>query len=409
MFCGMTSVQKLTVRASEIRARLSELAEVAELTDEHRGELTTLRTEYRDTEGKLQAAITAEGDAQPVPLGHGASAEDRAYGDLCGRANIGAIFQSLTERRATEGAEAEIQQHHGLAPHQVPLDLLRAPASEEHRAITAAPTNTETSQQTPIQPVFATGALAYLGVDQVTVPVGDAVFPVLTSRPVVRGPFTGSDVAAETDGSYDADLLKPERTQASFSYLRTDAARFGMLGESLREALNSALTEKVDTEGIGGTNGLLIGTNLPNHAAGGTTTFAQYVSRFAYGRVDGRYAATARDLRVLLGSTIFAHAGTVYKSTETDTTAVDRIMKVIGEDSVRVSAHVPGVSNKKQNAVIRLGMRRDMVCPMWEGVSLIYDEITGQTKGEINITAVLLFATKILREGGFYKQESQVP
>ena len=403
----MTTVQSLTVRASEIRSRLSEIAEIAELTDENRGELTTLRTEYRGVEEKLQAAIVAEGDAQPLPLGQGGNAEDRAYGDLCGRANIGAIFQSLTERRSTEGAEAELQKHHKLAPHQVPLDLLRAPV--EHRAITAAPTNTETMQEAPIQPVFAMGSLAYLGVDQPSVPVGDAVFPVLTSRPVVRGPFTGSDVAAETDGSYDADLLAPERVQASFSYLRTDAARFSMLGESLREALNSGLTEKVDAEGINGTNGLLAGTNLANHAAGGVTTFSQYVSRFAYGRVDGRFAGTARDLKVLLGSTIYAHAGTVYRASETDTTAIDRIMQVIGEDSVRVSAHVPGVSNKKQNAVIRLGMRRDMVCPMWEGVSLIYDEITGQTKGEINITAVLLFTTKILRAGGFYKQESQTP
>ena len=82
-------------------------------------------------------------------------------------------------------------------------------------------------------------------------------------------------------------------------------------------------------------------------------------------------------------------------------------MAVVGMDNIRVSAHVPAVVNKKQNGVIRLGMRRDMVCPMWEGVSLIYDEITGQTKGEINITAVLIFTTKILRAGGFWKQESQ--
>ena len=402
----MTNVQKLTVRASEIRARLSELAEVAELTEEQRGELGTIRTEYRDTETKLQAAIVSEGDAQPVPLGQGGSAEDRAYSGLCGRANIGAIFQSLTERRSTEGAEAELQKHHNLAPHQVPLDLLRAP--EEHRAITAAPTNTATMQESPIQPVFATGDLAYLGVDTPSVPVGDAVFPVLTSRPVVRGPFVASEVAAETDGSFDAELLAPERVQASFSYLRTDAARFSMLGESLREALNSGLTEKIDAEGIAGANGLLTGTNLPNHAAGGTTSFSQYVSRFAYGRVDGRFAGTARDLKVLLGSAIYAHAGTVYRAAETDTTAIDRIMKVIGEDSVRVSAHVPAVVNKKQNAVIRLGMRKDMCVPMWQGVSLIYDEITGQKKGEINITAILLFATKILRVGGFWKQESQV-
>ena len=403
----MTTVQKLTVRASEIRARLSELAEIADLTDEHRGELTTLRTEYRGVEEKLQAAITAEGDAQPLPLGQGGSAEDRAYADLCGRANIGAIFQALTERRATVGAEAELQAHHSLGQTHVPLDLLRAPV--EHRAVTAAPTNVATMQEAPIQPVFATGSLAYLGVDMPSVPVGDAVFPVLTSRPTVRGPFTGSDVAAESDGSYDADLLAPERVQASFSYLRTDAARFSMLGESLREALNIGLTEKIDAEGIAGANGLLTGANLANHAAGGTTTFAQYVSRFAFSRVDGRFAATTRDLKALVGSPIFAHMGSVYRANETDTSAVDRLMAVVGMDNIRVSAHVPGAVNKKQNGVIRLGMRRDMVCPMWEGVSLIYDEITGQTKGEINITAVMLFTTKILRAGGFWKQESQVP
>ena len=403
----MTNVQKLTVRASEIRARLSELAEVAELTEEQRGELGTIRTEYRDCETKLQAAITAEGDAQPVPLGQGGSVEDRAYGDLVGRSNIGAIFQALTERRATEGAEAELQQHHGLGAHQVPLDMLRDPV--EHRAVTSAPTNTETSQQPTIQPVFAMGDLAYLGVDTPSVPVGDAIYPVLTTRPSVRGPFTDASVAAETDGSFDAELLAPERVQASFSYLRTDAARFSMLGESLREALNSGLTEKVDAEGINGTNGLLAGTNLTNHAAGGTTTFSQYISRFAFGRVDGRFANSTRNLKVLLGSTIYAHAGGVYRANETDTSAVDRLMAVIGEDNIRVSAHVPSVSNKKQNAVIRLGTRRDMVCPQWEGISLIFDEITGQTKGTINVTAILLFATKILRPGGFWKQESQIP
>ena len=114
----MTNVQKLTVRASEIRARLSELAEVAELTEEQRGELGTIRTEYRDCETKLQAAITAEGDAQPVPLGQGGTAEDRAYGDLCGRANIGAIFQALTERPCDRGGRSGVTEasQPGAAP-----------------------------------------------------------------------------------------------------------------------------------------------------------------------------------------------------------------------------------------------------------------------------------------------------
>ena len=60
----MTKSQKLTVRASEIRQRLNEIAglEGDALTDEVRAEEATLTTEYRDTEVRLRAATIAEGD-----------------------------------------------------------------------------------------------------------------------------------------------------------------------------------------------------------------------------------------------------------------------------------------------------------------------------------------------------------
>ena len=75
---------------------------------------------------------------------------------------------------------------------------------------------------------------------------------------------------------------------------------------------------------------------------------------------------------------------------------------------VKVSAHVPALSNaNKQNAVIRLGMRRDMVAPLWEGVTLIPDEVTKASSGQIVVTAVMLHAIKLLRSGGFWKQQSQ--
>ena len=46
-------------------------------------------------------------------------------------------------------------------------------------------------------------------------------------------------------------------------------------------------------------------------------------------------------------------------------------------------------------------MRRDMVSPIWEGVTLIPDEITQAKKGEIVITAVLLHAVKTRSLGRF--------
>ena len=74
---------------------------------------------------------------------------------------------------------------------------------------------------------------------------------------------------------------------------------------------------------------------------------------------------------------------------------------------IRVSAHVSAVAANKQNAIIRLGMRRDMTAPLWEGVTLIADSVTKAATGEIVITAVMLAAFKILRSGGFYKQQTQ--
>ena len=103
--------------------------------------------------------------------------------------------------------------------------------------------------------LFADGDAAFLGVDQVTVPNGDAVFPVLTNRPTVGGPHSDSTEVEETTGAFTAELVKPARLQAAFTYRRVDVARFSAMGESLRQALNEALSESLDVQIVSGANG----------------------------------------------------------------------------------------------------------------------------------------------------------
>ena len=407
----MTIAQKHALRLSEIAGRLNSIGamEGDEYGEEVRAEEVKLQEESQATRTRYESALLAEGDEAHLAgerFGAGGSAEDRAYRELCGKADVGAIFAAAVEKRATAGAEAEIQQFHKLNANQVPLDLLRGPV-EEHRAVTAAPGNVGTSQEPVLLPVFAAGDAAFLGIDQPSVPAGDAVFPVLETRPTIRGPFTDSSDADETDGTIAASLLAPGRLQASFRYLRTDAARFGSMGDSLRMALNEGLSEGVDQKLVNGASGLLNGANLTNHAAGASvTSFVEYVSRFGFGRVDGRFATRRGDLRLLLGSETYAHAGGTYRANESDTSALDRLMEIVSD--VKVSAHVPAVgATKKQNNLVRLGLRRDMVAPLWEGVTIILSESDEALvkKGEILITAILLHAIKITRSGGFYKQE----
>ena len=48
-----------------------------------------------------------------------------------------------------------------------------------------------------------------------------------------------------------------------------------------------------------------------------------------------------------------------------------------------------------------------MVAPIWENVALVPDEVTLIKKGQIQITAIMLHAVKILRADGFHKQQTQ--
>ena len=397
----MTELQRSLLRASEIRKRLSELAGIAELDDEQRAEIGTLRTEYQDVELRVQAGTVAED--QPTETDPPA---DRRLAELEARASAGDVFDAALNHGQTDGATRELQDHLGLQGNAVPLALLRQPAADgvESRAVTPSPTDVGTNQQQIIEGVFPMACATFLGIDMPTVAVGETVFPVLATNATAGVPDEDAE-QDETTGSFDAEVLSPARIQASFFFSRESRARFAMLEASLRQNLSAALSDKLDQQILNGDEGLFEGTNLPNNNASAVTTFAGYMADLAYGRVDGKYAADLGDLRVVMGSSTFAHAGTTYRHQNADDLAIDRLRAVTA--GVKVSAHVPPVAASKQNAVVRLGMRRDMVAAIWEGITLIPDEVTLAKKGQIQITAVMLHAVKILRAAGFYKQQTQ--
>ena len=391
----MTAIQKIALRQSEIRSRLHEVGAIEDVTDEIRAEVKTLTDEMKDLETRSQACIAAGEVPEEEPEGE---QRDEQLVDLARRANLGEVFEAALEHRSTDGATRELQDEFGVQGHQIPLAML------ETRDVTPAPSNVGQNQAEIIPGVFPMSCAAFLGVDIPTVGVGEAVYPVLTQNATVHTPAENAE-AAETTGSFSADVLSPARLQASFFYSREDRARFAGMDAALRENLSMALSDKLDQQILAGTNGLLAGTNLANHNVTTETTYALYREQFAYGRVDGKYASTAADLRVVFGSGSYSHAAAQYRGNNDNMDALMSLIEATG--GVKVSAHVPAVVSNKQNAVIRLGMRRDMVAPVWEGVTLIPDEITKAKSGQIVVTAVMLHAVKLLRAGGFYKQQTQ--
>ena len=401
----MTILQKLQLRQSEIRQAINTLLGNDARTDDQQGELEKLTGEGQKLEPEIRAAIIASPDPAEV-LVEG-DAEVRELAQLTERANVGDILTATFEKRQTTGEAAELQKHHGIGSHQVPLEMLRIDRGVEERAAATVPASIgDASQAEVITPVFASGDGAFMGIERPTVPVGDAAYPVLSTMPAVKGPYSDSTEAVQTDAEFVANNLSPERLQASFSYRRTDAARFAGLDAALRLALNSGLQEKLDQQAINGSAGLLNGTTLPNNNVNAVTTFQLYLSGLLYGRVDGRYARTPGDVRMIVGQGTFTHASSAYKGNNSDESGVERLQEKSG--GLMVSAHVPDVASNKQNALVRLGMERGgAIQPLWQGISLVVDEFTRAAFGEVIVHAVLLSNFKVTRKSQFHKQQVQ--
>ena len=386
----MTPIQKIQLKMSETREKLNGMPEVRVDDADKLAERQKLSAELKGQEAELRSAIEAEDDTTP---------ESREWADVSSRFDLGEMFTNVIEHRASNGAIGEVQKERGLAPNAIPTEMLMV----EHRAVTPAPGDVGQSQSQITGFVFPQSVAAFLAIPSPIVPVGDATFPVLTSDPAAGTPSENA-AQSETTGAFTADVLVPGRIQASFFWSREDAARMAGMGGALQEALQGGISDKLDSEILQGTNGLLTGTILANHTEGSASTYANYVAKLLYGRVDGRYAYDLADIRVVMGSGTFANA-----STKLPTNGEENALARIRTDSggVRVSAHVPAVSGSdKQNALVRLGTRQDYVAPVWGQVVLIADEITLANKGQIQLTAVLLYAAKLLRSGGFYKQET---
>ena len=376
----MTDAQKTVVA---VRAAQKELRALALKEDATAEQLAEATTKLHDLETRAEALDASEPVVEPVKT-EGEDAEAREIRSLIDGSNVGEVFRAAADHGAPEGRTAELQQHLKLPQNAVPLVLL------EERAVATVPADIESTTAPTVLPVFARGDAAFMGVRMPTVGVGDAVFPILSTRPTVGGPHKANENVAVTDAVFTAESLSPGRLQAAFEYRRSDAARFGDLDRSLRAALSEGLSEALDAQVIG-----QIVTDVARVDAGALDTFATYRSRLVYGLLDGRFAKMESDVRLLMGASTAVHASGEYRSNNADDSAIDSLRRISG--GVRISAHVAAVAGNKQDVIVRRGSGDDAVAALWAGVTLIPDEITGAKTGKICLTAVLLAAFKVTR------------
>ena len=198
---------------SVIRTRVLEIRALSDdkLTDALRSERTELDRRFAEGEVKFRASL----DALQIEQAKGVSTLDTAdteLRELTRTANCGDVLSASNEQRQTNGATAELQQHYKLNSNQIPIEMLRLERGVEERAAATVPGSIAGAVQAQvITPVFASGDGAFLGVERPIQPVGTASFPLLSTSPSVKGPYTDSTEAGQTDATFVANSLAPER------------------------------------------------------------------------------------------------------------------------------------------------------------------------------------------------------
>ncbi len=405
----MTPRQKLDAKARKLRRErrdLSTMLGTIALSDDPAAQADESRAAQERIiaiNGELNEAETAlEGMPDERFEARGEAAE---YDRLIGEARMSNIVAHVAGGAAPDGATGELQAHYGVTANRVPVQLIFRPnhrsAGAEHRAVTEAPTSTGAIEGEVLLPPIAGSLAEYWGVVRPVVESGDYIPPVLTTPGAVRGPHGESEAAAETNGEFEAEALPPQRLDVSFDGRATDFARFAGMQGALEEACRRALSEALDAEAVAAVES----ADVARVNAGGADTFATVFNRFIYPQIDGRYAAQESDLRLLLGNDTLADWAALYRNNNTDDNAVKIARELVG--GIRVSPLIAAVAANKRDVLVRKGIRRDLVQPVWQGIQLLVDETTGRTKGEVTISARVITNRKVIRAGGFARVQAQ--
>ena len=91
------------------------------------------------------------------------------------------------------------------------------------------------------------------------------------------------------------------------------------------------------------------------------------------------------------------------------TSATERLRRVLRD--FMASANIPAAGSNIQSGILaKLGAADaiNAVCPLWEGLRLIRDEVTNAAQGQIQVTAVALHNFRILRADGFARTKVKI-
>lgn len=425
----MTNSQRLAVQISETRQQLAgaieernklpndkePAADLVSRMDKLSKDIQRLEVEYR------AAIVTEDAEAEETTEERTEDAEGTERAKLLAESSIVPFIMEASEGKPVDGREAECRAavlgddaRAGL----VPLDLLLPAAGQpdiETRAAGDAVTPVarealaDGSQAAVLPRVFSRSIAARLGVSMPSVPVGAAVYPIMTSGTSAAMAADAVNVPA-TAGAFTGFTLEPTRLTAAYLFNARQTLQLRNFEAVLRRDLSAVMSDAMDNQIINGdgtgvnVNGFLselAAATVPAEA----TDWSQYLGEFT-GLVDGINAYGLMDIRAVVGKLTFGYAHTLFRTGATDNgpraSAYEYVRERIG--GMSVSSRIPEAEAGKTQvniAALTSYPGRNAVAPVWRAMELIRDPYTDAGKGQVRITAVMFWNFKVLREEGW--------
>ena len=406
----MTKVQKLQLKASELRSQINTELDLPE--DERAVEtLENLNTAMQRNETELRSALLVEQDTRVPDVVE--SAQGREVSGLRQRSSLGG-YVNLLMGEQSGGAEVELRSAllgDGAGGGSMPLEMLISAdefdqhysARPELRAVTpvAAGAISEGTQATIAARVFSRSVAARLQIPMPNVSVGSQGYPVLTAGTTVSNQSPSGEQLA-TAGTFSGEELSPIRATGSYEIRKEDMYRLSGLEEAIRNDLRGAISDHLDAQMLTG-NGTAPNvqgitsavTATPGTDPADTDDFTEIMIRFLE-LVDGKFATMASELQLVMSAGTYAHAITQYRGGSTNISAYGQLMSEVG--GIMVSDRLPVAASDISHTVVLKGAypERSAAMPIWSAGEMVVDPYALAQSGIIRITVVTMFNFKVL-------------
>ena len=409
----MNRLQKIQLRQSEVRVELGKLLDTpdAERTDTYGDDLGKLTKEVRSLETDVGAAIAA-GDDVVAEVATKDTPEGKEYRELRSSVDFGRyVSAAMGGHGVSNGPELELNQHLKIADGYFPMELLAGkPETLETRALRDG--DAGTSQGTWLDRVFHGTAAESIGISFRPVSPGVAAFPVTTAggAPQQRG---RTQAAAERTYTVAVTEIKPARRAVHGIYSIEDDARLPGIASAIERDMRMAMVESVDLAVFNGDAGAnedtadIVGMQTAGITEATLTQAnskkADEVLKFFLTYVDGRYAASLADVRIVtsVGANVLWY-GSVHAPT-VDNQSIAQFLMASGLTWTTRGGIDAATTNGKFGAYVGLarGVDGAGIAAVWEQGQLIRDPYSGAKSGEVQLTLNYLFQLAFPRTDNF--------